>query len=69
MTKKLSRKTRNAQSRATCFRHPAVLSLSAVLLRKLPNKREKRVRENTKTLKARENACERVTIGFGCTSD
>ena len=36
MTKKMSRKTWNAQSRATFFRHSAVLSLTAVLLRKLP---------------------------------
>ena len=34
---KMSRKTRNAQSRATFFRHSAVLSLPAVLLRKVPN--------------------------------
>ena len=27
----------NAQSRATCFRHSAILSLPAVLLHKLPN--------------------------------
>ena len=33
----MSRKTRNAQSRVTVFRHSAVLSLTAVLLRKLPN--------------------------------
>ena len=32
----MSRKTRNAQSRATFCRHSAVLSLIAVLLRKLP---------------------------------
>ena len=32
----MSRKTGNAQSRATFFRHSAVLSLPAVLLRKLP---------------------------------
>ena len=37
MTKRMSRKTWNAQSRATFFRHSAVLSLTAVLLRKLPN--------------------------------
>ena len=38
MTKKMSRKTWNALSRATVFRHSAVLSLTAVriLLRKLP---------------------------------
>ena len=36
MTKKMSRKTRDAQSRATFFRYSAVLSLTAVLLRKLP---------------------------------
>ena len=34
---KMSRKIGNAQSRATFFRHSAVLSLPAVLLRKLPN--------------------------------
>ena len=33
----MSPKTRNAQSRATSFRHSAVLSLTATLLRKLPN--------------------------------
>ena len=33
---KMSRKTGNAQSRATFFRHSAVLSLPAVLLRKVP---------------------------------
>ena len=33
----MSRKIGNAQSRATFFRHSAVLSLPAVLLRKLPN--------------------------------
>ena len=33
----MSRKIGNAQSRATFLRHPAVLSLPAVLLRKLPN--------------------------------
>ena len=33
---KKSRKIRNAQSRVTFFRHPSVLSLPAVLLRKLP---------------------------------
>ena len=32
---KMSRKIGNAQSRATFFRHSAVLSLPAVLLRKL----------------------------------
>lgn len=37
MTKRLSRKIRNAQSRATFFRHSAVLSRPALLLRKLPN--------------------------------
>ena len=31
----MSRKTGNAQSRATFFRHSAILSLTAVLLRKL----------------------------------
>ena len=35
MTYKMSRKSRNAQSRATFFRHSAVLSLTAVLLRKI----------------------------------
>ena len=34
---KMSRKTGNVQSRATFFRYSAVLSLTAVLLRKLPN--------------------------------
>ena len=34
---KMSRKIGNAQSRATFFRHSAVLSLPAVLLRKLAN--------------------------------
>ena len=34
---KMSRKIGNAQSRATFFRHSAVLNLPAVLLRKLPN--------------------------------
>ena len=33
---KMSRKIGNAQSHATFFRHSAVLSLPAVLLRKLP---------------------------------
>ena len=33
----MSRKTGNAESRATFFRHSAVLSLPAVLLRKVPN--------------------------------
>ena len=33
----MSGKTGNAQSRATFFRHSAVLSLPAVLLRKVPN--------------------------------
>ena len=33
----MSRKIGNAQSRATFFRHSAVLRLPAVLLRKLPN--------------------------------
>ena len=33
----MSRKTGNAQSRATFFRHSAVLSLPAVLLRKVAN--------------------------------
>ena len=33
---KMSRKIGNAQSRATIFRHSAVLSLPAVLLHKLP---------------------------------
>ena len=37
MTNTMSCKTGNAQSRATFFRHSAVLSLTAVLLRKLPN--------------------------------
>ena len=32
----MSRMTGNAQSRATFFRHSAVLSLTAALLRKLP---------------------------------
>ena len=32
-----SRKIGNAQSRATFFRHSAVVSLPGVLLRKLPN--------------------------------
>ena len=34
---KISRKIGNAPSHATFFRHSAVLSLPAVLLRKLPN--------------------------------
>ena len=34
---KMSRKLGNAQSRITFFHHSAVLSLPAVLLRKLPN--------------------------------
>ena len=33
----MSRKTRNAQSRVTLFRHSAVLSLPTVLLREVPN--------------------------------
>ena len=33
----MSGKTGNAQSRATFFRHSGVLSLPAVLLRKVPN--------------------------------
>ena len=37
----MSGKIGNAQSRATFFRHSAVLSLPAVLLRKLPNVRSK----------------------------
>ena len=37
MTYKMSRKTGNAQPRATFFRHSAVLSATAVPLRKLPN--------------------------------
>ena len=37
MTKKMLHKTGNAQSRATLFRHSAVLSLTTVLLHKLPN--------------------------------
>ena len=36
---KMSRKIENAQSRATFFRHSAVLSLPAVLLRKLASLR------------------------------
>ena len=42
MTKKMSPKTSNVQSRATFFRHSAVLSVTAVLLRKLPTESDAR---------------------------
>ena len=39
---KMSRKTWNVQSRATFFRHSAVLSVTAVLLRRLPTESDAR---------------------------
>ena len=50
----MSRKIGNAQSRATFFRHSAVLSLPAVLLRKLANS-ELTQQDGWKTQLGRQN--------------
>ena len=52
----MSRKIGNAQSRATFFRHSAVLSLPAVLLRKLANVNNPVGRKRTHTLVAKSRA-------------
>ena len=51
--KRISRKTGNAQSRATFFRHSAVLSPTAVLLRKLPLDLQRTATKCTKIYNAR----------------